>query len=265
MMLKRLHPSRPDYTDNWDERIQDLVESRRWEIVGDILAILRSAAYPMVKHSRWGAWEHAVLSRLDNPDGLLAEITSRQEVVDDECDEAEIIREYFVAELLRRGHDPEADVISITAAQLAQMFNAASGRRLEVHTASKHMKTLHIPELTQRRTSSKNQWFWSRTSVPSCATQMPLMPSAEDRMRDILACSVKERVNRAMESDDMEAWQDVGNHSPNNNGQPCKSSPPAMLEYLTPDESHGLEASEAAKENLRRTAAEARRRGGASA
>ena len=185
-MAQRVVPvklSRPDYSDGWEREVADLLANRRWEIIGDILAALRAPAAPLARHTRWALWESGVLARLDNPDAALAEVVRRRDAVDDDRDEADLVRDYFFAELRRRGHDPATEVIWLTSAQVHPLVNAATGRRYEVNSVGKFLKGLAIAELTKSDRGSGKGWLWTGPEAAAGAERVPLTPSAEEQIR----------------------------------------------------------------------------------
>src|SRR5262245_33462992 len=115
-MAQRTTPvmiERAQYTATWEAETHALIDSRRWEIVGDCLALLRPDARPLSRYSRWGAWEAGVLSRVDDPAEAQKVIAERQADVDEDAGEAATVRDGFRAELLRRGHRPDAEAVRI--------------------------------------------------------------------------------------------------------------------------------------------------------
>jgi hypothetical protein len=187
-MAQRVVPvklSRPDYTDTWEREVADLLTNRRWEIIGDVLAALRAPAKTLAQHTRWALWESEVLARLADPDAALAEVIQRREAVDDDRDEADLVRDYFVAELRRRGHDPETQVIWITSAQVHPLVNAATGKRFEVNSAGKFLRGLAIKELTKCDRATGKGWLWQGVKAADDARRVPLTPSVEEQIRDL--------------------------------------------------------------------------------
>src|SRR5262249_51243450 len=111
---------RPTYSGTWETATVALIESRRWEILGDLLAILRRPPYAsLLAHGRWGSWEGAVLSRVATPCECQKVIRERQDDVDDDTAEAHLVRQRFVEELEALKHDAELQVIRISTKQAA--------------------------------------------------------------------------------------------------------------------------------------------------
>src|SRR5262245_40566651 len=162
-MAQRTTPvmiERAQYTATWEDETHALIDSRRWEIVGDCLALLRPDARPLSRYSRWGAWEAGVLSRVDDPAEAQKVIAERQADVDEDAGEAATVRDGFRAELLRRGHRPDAEAVRIPAAVAAAVVNAAMRECYPVTRASVYLGTLAIPELRKSDPKGARGWAW---------------------------------------------------------------------------------------------------------
>src|SRR5262249_15916115 len=59
--------ARPSHDGHGEADTVPLIDSKRWEIIGDIVTVLQALAPPLAKNSRWGAWENDVLARVGNP------------------------------------------------------------------------------------------------------------------------------------------------------------------------------------------------------
>jgi hypothetical protein len=151
---------RPDYAASWEEETRAFIQQHRWVIIGDILAALKASAPSLPSHSRWGAWEDAVLARVGDPAECQRVIQERQETVDEDAAEAEIVREALVEELRRRGHAPDREAIWIPSKDLAGITNSAMGDNRPVNKATAYLRTLGIPELRESRRGSGRGWVW---------------------------------------------------------------------------------------------------------
>jgi hypothetical protein len=148
------------YSGKWEDDTRALINARRWEIVGDCLDILRQPGKTLENCSRWGAWEEGVLSRVADPSECQQTIAERQAEMDDDSAEAALVREAFVAELRRRGHDPDGDAVWIPAREAAAILNDATNERYAVNRAGVYLKTLTIPELRKSDSSNGKGWAW---------------------------------------------------------------------------------------------------------
>jgi hypothetical protein len=165
---------RPEYGPDWENDTNALIDVRRWEIIGDCLALLRQVAQSLKRYSRWGAWEAGVLSRVPDPSECQKVIAERQEAIDDDAAEAATMREAFRVELHQREHDPEHDAVWIPSAEAAVVVNAATGERYAVNRAGAYLGTLSIPELRRSDRNGQRGWAWRGLQADSGATLVPL-------------------------------------------------------------------------------------------
>jgi hypothetical protein len=71
-----------EYSASWEEDTRQLIQTKRWEIIGDIVAELKRTVRPLTKLTRWATWEQQVLSRVELPGECQVIIEKRQEVAD---------------------------------------------------------------------------------------------------------------------------------------------------------------------------------------
>jgi len=154
---------RPQHTGNWEEETRTYIESRRWAIVGDILAALRQPSTPLSSFSRWGEWEQEVLARLPDAERLQALITARQAEVDDDQQESDIIRQAIEVELELRGHGKPDDIgVKIPVGAMAKIVNEALNERLGTAAVTTKLRAMggSIKELKHTTNGSKRVWTW---------------------------------------------------------------------------------------------------------
>ncbi len=151
---------RPRRDPDWKENAVAYIRERRWAIIGDILSVLKEPADRLARHSRWGAWEEAVLARVGDPAECQKVIEERQGVVDDDSHEAEIVREALVAELRARGHCPETEAVWFPARVAAEVVNQATMEKWPTNKANTYLGLLHIPEL-RRSNRQQRGWVWT--------------------------------------------------------------------------------------------------------
>lgn len=70
----------------WLQDLNDFIENKKWAIIGDIGQLLESEVHPLPDEgsTRWAAWEHGVLSRVDTPETVRALFQVRQHMLDDD-------------------------------------------------------------------------------------------------------------------------------------------------------------------------------------
>jgi hypothetical protein len=160
---------RPDYAAGWEKETLALIEGKRWAIIGDILAILRDPPRQVLSsYGRWGAWESEVLARVAEPADCQKVISERQEEVDDDATEAELVRQEFVALLTKKQHSPEHAVVWFDSKTAAFFCNRALSEKRPVNKASTYLRTLSIPELSpnKRPAWGGRGWLWRGRSAP---------------------------------------------------------------------------------------------------
>lgn len=172
--------ARPKYSATWERETIDLIERRRWEILGDILGRLQAApTQQLAEFGRWGTWEADVLSRVAEPSECQTVISERQAEVDDDSSEAELVRQAFRASLEARNHDPDREVIWIDSRTAATWCNEALGERRPTQRATAYLETLTIPELRYSRRKTGRGFTWTGLESPQGAFAQKLKtPSA---------------------------------------------------------------------------------------
>ena len=112
------------------------------------------------KHSRWAAWEQGVLAKVDPELACLKVIERRRGEVDDDANEAEVVREMFQKQLRCYGRNPDKCCVFLKLGLLAEWLEKATGDRRSRLKITPYLKTLGIPELTEKRRSESRGWVW---------------------------------------------------------------------------------------------------------
>lgn len=152
--------ARPEHSSDWETETKAFIDSHRMAIAGDILAILRRPAPKLDRHGRWGLWESQVLARVGDPGECQKVIEERQKECDDDQAEGNIVRQGFRAELLQRGHLPDAQIVWMPALVAAEITNVATGEKRPVGRASVYLGTLGIKELQKSDKGAARGWKW---------------------------------------------------------------------------------------------------------
>jgi hypothetical protein len=125
---------------------------------------LRKPPAALSSFSRWGLWERDVLGRLPDPERLQALIAERRGAVDDDAEEASLVREAIVGELAARGHgDADRAGVRIPSKVMAEIVNTALGERLSTTAVATKLKAMGgaIPELRKAKYTGKRVWTWA--------------------------------------------------------------------------------------------------------
>jgi hypothetical protein len=165
---------RPEHDAAWEEQTWTFISQNRWAILGDMVAELSRSVPPLAKYTRWSEWERDILAHVAEPADCQAVIRERQEAIDDDATEASIVRDAFVAELKKRGHDAAGDAVFIPTAVAAAVVNGALGERYPVPKASTFLGTLAIEELRKSALNGARGWAWRGAESDQGAKMEPL-------------------------------------------------------------------------------------------
>jgi hypothetical protein len=165
---------RPAYHAEWEEKTINLIETRRWEIIADIINILKGPGASLNRFSRWSMWERAVLSRVCDPSECQRVIEERQAAIDDDQSEADNVREGFIEELRKRGHCHETQVIWMPSKEAAAIVNRVENEeRLPFNRAMTHLYMLGIPEIRRSNRGARG-CLWTGSKADPQAVAMKL-------------------------------------------------------------------------------------------
>jgi hypothetical protein len=167
---------RPDFSGQWAEETTALIDRQRWEILGDLRAVLEQPGKQLNGFTRWGAWEQGVLSRVAEPEECQKVIEERQKAVDEDHAEGDLVREHVTQCLQDRGHNPVNEIIFIPAATMADWVNGATGERRPVNKANAYLNTLFIKELRKSKDIGKRGYRWTGTKAEPRQAVVPLKP-----------------------------------------------------------------------------------------
>jgi len=140
----------PAYDGTWEERLRAYIDDHRLEIIGDLVAFLRSHKKPLSQATRWAAWETEVLSHVADPNACLSAILARRSQVDVEEEEGEIVEDYFASKLRALDYVPDREDIFLPNEIAARWFNAATGDNRKVAGVTRTLKQLRDEERVTR-------------------------------------------------------------------------------------------------------------------
>jgi hypothetical protein len=154
---------RPPHNPSWAETTKRYVEQNRWEIVGDIIALLSPEGKKrLTQFSRWASWEGEVLACVDNPVACQEAIKERQSAVDADQEESDEVRAAFVNLLKSHNHDPDKEVVFIPSRTAAEIVNEATGENRATQRVTAFLQTLTIKELRKSNgTDGTRGWRWT--------------------------------------------------------------------------------------------------------
>ncbi len=171
---------RPSHSGSWEESLRTFIRVNQSRIVADVAAFFSRPTTPLARYTRWGRWEHDVLSRLSDPAGVQAAIAERSKISNADCEEADTLREYFAAKIsaavaMQNRVSVESVNLStkkvhIPMSVVAAWSSEALGEKLSGHAAGKMIDRLHgaggLPELVRNpcRTSGRGFLWWGSAS-----------------------------------------------------------------------------------------------------
>jgi hypothetical protein len=162
---------RPDYQATWEEQTIRLIETRRWEIIGDIINLLKGPGADLNRFSRWSMWERAVLSRVGDPAECQRVIEERQAAIDDDQSQADSVREGFREELHRRGHCPDTQIVWMPSKEAAAIVNRVENEeRRPFNRAMTHLYMLGIPEIRRSNRGGRGCVWTGLRADPQAAS-----------------------------------------------------------------------------------------------
>lgn len=149
--------SRPTYIGNWEEETSKFIVENRNAIIADLQAFFEQPCEPLAKHSRWAAWEQAILARLAEPEEVQTVIAERQAVADVEAEECGIIEDFFADRLLDLGYDIVEHRVFIPTEIACRWFNRATGESKGTTAVTRMMNQLVTEQHIKRISTSSSR------------------------------------------------------------------------------------------------------------
>jgi hypothetical protein len=152
---------RPKFNKDWEDNVRQYIDQYRWEILADIRYLLELPSDGITTRTRWSAWEAAVLSKTTCYEECQSTILQRQQEIDIDEDERQVIIEYLTTKLIELRHDPDTERLHIPSATAAEWIALVRGSRLETNKVSAFLNGLGIPTLKKCTDTSKRGWVWT--------------------------------------------------------------------------------------------------------
>lgn len=123
---------RPKRAGSWESETLGYIDEHREELIADLLGFLQiEDATPISEHSRWAAWETAVLARLEQAVELQALVAQRAQGADTELEEAEEVEAYFGSRLEYYGYESSLSVVHIPTGVAAKWYREVTNDRVK--------------------------------------------------------------------------------------------------------------------------------------
>jgi hypothetical protein len=157
---------RQPYSPTWHQETLQLVDEKRWAILGDLVAELRQGRRLERVRTRWAAWEAAVLACVNDPATAQEVILKRQGEADDDRQEAELVRDEFVRVLAEAGRDADRAVVLFPSLLAAKILSTALNDNKTTNRAMTLLYELSIPEIQRSNRGSGRGCLWRGTLAP---------------------------------------------------------------------------------------------------
>jgi hypothetical protein len=127
--------------------------------------------------SRWAQFEAQVLSKVKNPRGCMKVIAQRQEQVDDDTNEADLVAAYIRKILVDATHDPDTCCVFFTTAEITPWIQEATGMKgLPTNKTTAYLRRLGIRELRYSKKDGAPGWVWSGRAMKVGQTAKAFSP-----------------------------------------------------------------------------------------
>jgi Primase C terminal 2 (PriCT-2) len=182
-MAQRIIPirlSRPEYSPQWDQKLSELIEKHRWELIAEIIDTLGQERGTVKAATRWSLWEQEVLGQCEQVTACQKLIGERIKAVDDDDDDA-FEFEAFVSEmLLERKHNPASQIVRIPSATLAEWLtiheHGRRGKPIKPNIATRLLQGKPLKRLVYKRTTDERLWLWRGEAATPETVECALMP-----------------------------------------------------------------------------------------
>jgi hypothetical protein len=111
-------------------------------------------------YTRWSSFEKEVLEKVNNPVECRKLILLRQEEIDDEADEADLVASYFRQIIRMKKHDPDHCCVYWPTAEIVDVVAKATGEKKKLTKVTPYLKELRIPELAYTHKNGAPGWIW---------------------------------------------------------------------------------------------------------
>jgi hypothetical protein len=154
---------KPHRVGAWESIVTDFIEKNADAIISDIRAFLEMDPEPIPAHTRWAAWEDAILGRLHNPEETQKLIRLRSEVADVGREEVQLIESFFADQLEDLGYLPES-IVFIPSKIAGEWYARATNERISTVAAGRIISQFCSEEATKkiipyRKTSGRGYKF----------------------------------------------------------------------------------------------------------
>jgi hypothetical protein len=177
---------RPTYDQgDWDDQLSRFVDAHRLEILGDLKLFFDRERQCVGTANRWGSWQQAIVSRLDDPQMVQTGLRTRGQAVDADDSEVELMRDAFRC-LIRREllHcSPDRAKVKISAHAIADLARLVTRENKATNKMTAYVNQLEIPELSGQTRGGGRFRYWIGTQANPDAEVMAIIQKLPDGFR----------------------------------------------------------------------------------
>jgi hypothetical protein len=157
--------ARPVHRSGWEREVRKFARAHRDEIVADILALLKTKTKSSAISSRWADWDARVLARAatsaDEVASCMNLISERQNAIDDDEQEKDLVRSYFCNALSAAvGSAPDDRWIFIPVPIVVEWLETSTRKTRPTGQAMTFLENLGIPELRKTKNNGYPGFTW---------------------------------------------------------------------------------------------------------
>jgi hypothetical protein len=150
----------PTYDPRWRRNIDAFIEARRWHIIADAIAHIKSPETSLARYSRFDDWSAAVVSKFANANEIIAAIAEEQKKFDGDAETADAITGVIEDALRRNGYDPDTQTIYFTPSILAKIIEGFCERR-DTPSVMRFVFRQNIEKLSKYKSNGKRGAIWN--------------------------------------------------------------------------------------------------------
>lgn len=145
---------KPSFSPTWQNEVSEYISYKKWEIIGDIDAILSPATHPLPSEgtTRFGLWELGVLSKISDAVGVRNLITQRQRDLDDDDATQKEFGRFLVEQLELMGPfssstEVAPGVKNIAHVQMHSLYQEFTGEKVGKNGFKNKVERYALPSL----------------------------------------------------------------------------------------------------------------------
>jgi hypothetical protein len=135
-----IYVGRAIHTQEWESETESFIREHRREIIGDLIAFLRLPKTKLLRSTRWGTWEGAVLSRCPEANEIQKVILDRQQSSDSESEEGALIADHIREKINNALDFGEFRRIFIASDLMAKWVSEVTGEKHTTNASSRLIK-----------------------------------------------------------------------------------------------------------------------------